>query len=253
MTEPQPASHGARLVGCAGWAIPKASAGAFPEHGSHLERFAAVFPATEINSSFYRPHRPQTWARWAASVPDGFRFSVKLPKAITHEARLREADALIGKFAQEAGELGAKLGCVLVQLPPKLDFEPDMAGDFFVRLQASFGCMIACEARHPGWFGDDATALLRERGITRVVADPAAGQPGPHVPTTSGMYIRLHGSPRVYYSTYSPEYLSDLGQRLAAHTAAGHDAWCIFDNTMSPTYADQALYLRDAIEQFGGR
>jgi uncharacterized protein YecE (DUF72 family) len=62
------------------------------------------------------------------------------------------------------------------------------------------------------------------------------------------MYVRLHGSPRVYYSPYSPEYLSELAQRLAAHTAAGREAWCIFDNTMSPTYVDQALYLRDAIE-----
>jgi uncharacterized protein YecE (DUF72 family) len=248
MTEPQPASHGARLIGCAGWAIPKASSGAFPETGSHLERFAAVFAAAEVNSSFYRPHRPQTWERWAGSVPDGFRFSVKLPKAITHEARLRGADALVEKFAQEVGGLGDKLGCVLVQLPPKLDFELDVARGFFVRLQEAFGGMIACEARHPGWFGDEASALLSERGITRVIADPAAGQPGPHVPTTSAMYVRLHGSPRVYYSPYSPEYLSELAQRLAAHTAAGHEAWCIFDNTMSPTYVDQALYLRDAIE-----
>jgi uncharacterized protein YecE (DUF72 family) len=252
MTEPQPASHGACLIGCAGWAIPKASANAFPDQGSHLERFAAVFPAAEVNSSFYRPHRPQTWARWSASVPEGFRFSVKLPKAITHEARLREADALIEKFAQEVGALGDKLGCVLVQLPPKLDFELAVARDFLGTLRRSFDGMIACEARHPGWFGADATALLRERGITRVIADPAAGQPGPHVPTSSAMYVRLHGSPRVYYSDYSHEYLTELAQKLAAHTAAGHDAWCIFDNTMSPTFVDQALYLRDAIGQFGG-
>jgi uncharacterized protein YecE (DUF72 family) len=249
MTQPQQASHGARLVGCAGWTIPKVSAAAFPEAGSHLQRFASVFSAVEVNSSFYRPHRQQTWARWAASVPDGFRFSVKLPKAITHEARLRGADALLEKFALEAGALGDKLGCVLVQLPPKLAFEADAAHEVFERLVALFDCTIACEARNPSWFADDATALLRERGVTRVIADPAAGQPGPHVPTGPAMYVRLHGSPRVYYSPYSTEYLSGLALQLAAHTAAGHDAWCIFDNTMSPTFVDQALFLRAEIER----
>ncbi|HWP34406.1 MAG TPA: DUF72 domain-containing protein, partial [Thermodesulfobacteriota bacterium] len=62
---------GAVLVGCAGWAIPRAAAGAFPGPGSHLERYARVLPAVEINSSFYRSHRPRTYARWAASVPAG--------------------------------------------------------------------------------------------------------------------------------------------------------------------------------------
>src|SRR5690349_12428290 len=67
-------------VGCAGWSLPKEHADRFPAEGSHLERYAACFPAVEINSSFYKPHRPTTYARWAASVPPDFRFSVKVPK-----------------------------------------------------------------------------------------------------------------------------------------------------------------------------
>src|SRR5438067_13512782 len=112
MSDTKPTKAGARLVGCAGWGIHKDVAGRFPAEGSHLERYAAVFPAVEINSSFYRPHQPQTYARWAASVPDTFRFSVKLPKAITHEAKLMEADDLLDRFVREAGELGPKIGCV---------------------------------------------------------------------------------------------------------------------------------------------
>src|SRR5438067_5165479 len=119
MSDTKPTKAGARLVGCAGWGIHKDVAGRFPPEGSQLERYAAVFPAVEINSSFYRPHQPATYARWAASVPPGFRFSVELPKAISHEARLRDADALLDRFAFEVNHLGAKLGCVLVQLPPK--------------------------------------------------------------------------------------------------------------------------------------
>ncbi|MFL6675375.1 MAG: DUF72 domain-containing protein [Massilia sp.] len=247
MTDPHAHASGARLIGCAGWTIPKEAVPAFPEAGSHLERYASVFPVVEINSSFHRPHRVQTYARWAASVPGGFRFSVKLPKTITHEARLVDVDALLEQFALEAGTLGDKLGCVLVQLPPKLAFDPAVAAAFFRRLQAAFGCTVACEARHPSWFAHEATALLRERGITRVIADPPAGQDGPHVPTTDTVYMRLHGAPRVYYSSYPAGWLEQLASEIAAHSAAGRDAWCIFDNTASGAAVPNALDVLQAL------
>src|SRR5256885_13730988 len=75
-------------VGCAGWSVRADHASHFPAEGSHLQRYAGRFAAVEINTSFYRPHRPATYARWAASVPSDFRFSVKVPKEITHKRRL---------------------------------------------------------------------------------------------------------------------------------------------------------------------
>jgi len=232
---------GARLIGCAGWSLHKDAAAAFPEEGSHLERYAQVFPAVEINSSFYRPHKPETYARWAASVPEAFRFSVKLPRAITHEARLRDADALLDRFAAETGALGHKLGCVLVQLPPRGVYDEEAARDFMPRLRQRFAGMLALEARHPTWFGEAATALLGEYGITRVIADPPAGQPGPHVPTTSATYIRLHGTPKIYYSSYPPEFLAEVERRIEAYRAHGGDVWCIFDNTAAFAAVPNAL------------
>ncbi|MGZ8413013.1 MAG: DUF72 domain-containing protein, partial [Gemmatirosa sp.] len=101
-------------IGTAGWSLPKAEQHAFPGEGTHLERYAARFPAVEINSSFYRPHRPATYARWAASVPADFRFAVKVPRTITHERRLRDVDDLLDAFLGEARGLGASLGCLLV-------------------------------------------------------------------------------------------------------------------------------------------
>jgi uncharacterized protein YecE (DUF72 family) len=246
MNETETTSPGSRLIGCAGWSIPKEAAPRLPGAGSHLERYAAMFPVTEINSSFYKPHRPQTYARWAASVPDHFRFSVKLPRAVTHDARLTDVEALLDRFAHEAGTLGDKLGCVLVQLPPKLVFVEAVASDFFASLRQRFGCMLALEARNPSWFGEQATSLLRERSITRVIADPAAGQPGAHAPTTADIYVRLHGSPRVYYSSYSPEYLEALERDLTVHTGAGRTVWCIFDNTASGAATSNALDLLHA-------
>ena len=239
-----PESHGAALVGCAGWTIPKQSARHFPAEGSHLERFASVFGAAEINSSFYRPHQASTYARWAASTPAAFRFSVKLPKALSHEARLAEPDAVLDRFAGEAGALGDKLGYVLVQLPPKLGLDLAVAERFFTALRQRFGCMLACEARHPDWFSAQATALLTAHGITRVIADPPKGQDGPHQPTSNAIYLRLHGSPRVYYSDYDEAFLQALGEAMRSHVEAGRQVWCIFDNTLSPTFVDQALRVQ---------
>jgi len=239
-----PPHAGALLTGCAGWTIPREAAGAFPAEGSHLERYAAVFDAVEINSSFYRPHQPKTYARWAESVPERFRFSVKLPQTMTHDARLSGIDALLTQFAQEVEPLGAKLGCILVQLPPKLGFDAATADDFFTRLSGTFGCTVACEARHPEWFAEDATALLTRRGITRVIADPAKGQDGPHVPTTDTIYARLHGSPRVYYSSYDNAYLAQLADDMATHARHGRTVWCIFDNTASGAAVPNALAVQ---------
>ena len=234
-----------RRVGCAGWSIASQAAALFPDTGSHLERYARVFNTVEINSSFYRPHRPQTYARWATSVPAAFRFSVKLPRSITHDQRLLGVDALLARFAAEAGALGDKLGCILIQLPPSLGFDPAVAAPFAesirTRLAEPFGCSLALEARNAGWFDEAATELLQRRGIIRVIADPPVGQPGAHVPTTADIYLRMHGSPRRYYSTYSADYLAQLDADMSAHAQAGRAVWCIFDNTLSPTYLQQAL------------
>jgi uncharacterized protein YecE (DUF72 family) len=229
-------------LGCAGWSISREAAPSFTGSGSHLERYAAVFNAVEINSSFYRPHQPQTYARWADSVPADFRFAVKLPRSITHERRLKDIDAPLAQFATEAGTLGDKLGCVLVQLPPSLALDAATADDFLHRLRGHFNGMLACEARHASWFSDDASALLQRHRITRVIADPPAGKPGPYVPTTDDGYVRLHGSPRIYYSSYDEAYLSSVAKWLAER-----DAWCIFDNTASGAAIGNALQLRSAL------
>ncbi|MGV7207142.1 DUF72 domain-containing protein [Oxalobacteraceae bacterium A2-2] len=230
-------------IGCAGWGLNRESAARFPGEGTHLQRYARVLNAAEINSSFYRPHQPQTYQRWADSVPDDFRFSVKLPRAITHDARLAGTDALLERFAADTAGLGHKLGCVLVQLPPSLVLDAAVADAFFDGLQRHFGCMLACEARHASWFDDTATGLLRQHGITRVIADPPA-VPGRPPETTPALYARLHGSPRIYYSSYADDYLRLVADRLAE---AEGDAWCIFDNTASGAALSNALFLNDIV------
>lgn len=232
-------------IGTAGWAIPAAVRAAFPAEGSALERYAARFAAVEINSSFHRPHRRATWERWAAAVPPGFAFAVKLPRAITHTARLAGADDLLAAFADQALGLGDKLAVILVQLPPSFALDAGVAARFFEQLARIFpNAGIACEPRNAAWFTTEADALLAALRVARVAADPAtlpiARQPG----GWPGLrYRRLHGSPVIYRSAYDPPALAALAADMAATPRAAPD-WCMFDNTASGAAASDALALQ---------
>ena len=232
-------------IGCAGWSIASGDRHRFPPAGSHLERYAAVFTAVEVNSSFYRPHKPATWQRWAASVPDDFRFAAKLPRTITHHRRLIGALPLLDTFLGEVGALGDKLGVLLMQLPPSLAFDARSVATFLRAFRARHGGDVCVEPRHASWFDEPANALLRRHRIARVAADPAlnaaAALPGGDL---SLRYTRWHGSPRMYYSDYDDARLEALMQRLAAERSAGANVWCIFDNTAAGHAVPNALTLQ---------
>jgi uncharacterized protein YecE (DUF72 family) len=199
--------------------------------GSHLERYAARFNAVEINSSFYRPHRRTTYVRWAGSVGDDFRFSVKLPKTISHARPGEHEQADIERFAGEVAGLGEKLGVVLVQLPPSCVFHRHEMETLFASLTANLPCPLACEPRHASWFVPSVDALLADLHIARVAADPPLAD-GAEAPGgwPSLHYHRLHGAPRIYYSRYEPQAI-DLLRAKVANEAHEADVWCIFDNT----------------------
>jgi uncharacterized protein YecE (DUF72 family) len=234
-------------VGCAGWSLPSEHAGQFPAEGTHLTRYASRFAAVELNSSFYRPHRTSTYARWAASVPEGFLFSVKVPKLVTHERRLVEVGSLLDDFLAEVTHLGEKLGPILVQLPPSLAFTAEIAEDFFATLRERFDGDVALEPRHASWFDPVAGRIMAAKRIARVAADPAvvpeAAEPG----GWDGLvYYRLHGSPKIYYSEYPWAYLDRLA-KLLADAARPAEAWCIFDNTAAGAATVNALNVMGRI------
>lgn len=231
------------LIGCAGWSIPNAAREHFPPEGSHLQRYAATFPAVEINTSFYRPHRPDTYARWRDSVPDAFRFSVKVPKAITHELRLRHADDHLAQFLSEAGNLREKLGCLLVQLPPSLKYDPAVAAPFFNQLRSRIPVPVVCEPRHATWFTEDASRMLAQADIARVIADPQVVEEAAPAMLENVVYIRLHGSPVIYRSAYPDDALNRMAQEIERQAAAGRQVWCIFDNTADGAAIPNALSL----------
>ncbi len=231
-------------IGCAGWGLSSSTAAAFPSAGSHLERYAQVFSAVEINSSFYRSHRPATYARWYDSVPEDFRFSVKIPRTISHELRLRETDALLVQFLAEAGQLHEKLACLLLQLPPSFKFDAAVVEQFFKYFRQQTDVATVSEPRHATWFSAEAGDMLRHYQIAGVHADPMPVAKVKVSGWDQTIYIRLHGSPITYRSAYDDTFLVAKAKEIKRATASAEAVWCIFDNTADGAAVPNALSLQ---------
>lgn len=235
-------------IGCAGWSLGRDYWPEFQAHGTHLQRYASRLAAVEINSSFYRPHRPSTYARWSASVHDPFRFSVKVPKSITHEHRLQGCSVLLDTFLAECAALGDRLGCLLIQLPPSLQFDARSAGDFFDSLRARYSGYVVLEPRHQSW--TQAQSLLVDQQIAQAAVDPGrisnddapSGWPG-------FRYWRLHGSPKIYYSAYETDWLERLARKIEATKDDQVPTWCIFDNTAQGAALGNALFMQRLLKE----
>lgn len=227
------------MIGTAGWSVLR-TAPEFPQEGSALERCAAVFSAVEVNRSFYRRHRLATRKRWHDAVPDDFRFSVKLPQIITHNRRPSQPEAELGIFFEDVAPLGATLGAVLIQLPPKLEFDMASAQAFLAAFRAASAVPAYIEPRHLTGAEPAVSELLTAYAIGRVYADPQEQ----HLQALAAnplCYLRLHGSPKVYCSAHSK---AELERYAGLLLAAATPAWCIFDNTASGAAIGDALWLR---------
>eukprot|EP00913_Durusdinium_trenchii_P031535 g29527.t1 len=219
------------IVATAAWSIPRPVAELFPREGSGLARYAAVFKGVEINSTFYRRHKPSTFARWADAVPEDFRFSVKIPKEISHDRAMKDIRPALSVFLEDIAPLGERRGPLLCQLPPSLAFDPAVMEEAFGTLRALDAGPVVIEPRHPSWAAREALGLLEEFSIDRVLADPAPVWPLESFRSPS-RYVRLHGKPKIYYSSYTAEDIRLFGGSVAA------DGWCVFDNTASGAGTD---------------
>jgi uncharacterized protein YecE (DUF72 family) len=238
---------GKLYTGTAGWANPPTERTRRTSANSHLQHYAAHFNAVEINSSFYRSHARKTYERWSASTPAGFRFSVKVPRSITHESGLKHCRRELHQFLQETTGLGKKLRVILVQTPASLAFDRAIATRFVKSLTEASTAQIALEPRHPSWFEPRAQATLSDLNVSRVAADPARCEGAGEPPDTASLiYYRLHGSPRMYYSAYTREYLANLSNQIQTLRKSSKEVWCLFDNTARHASWGNALSLAES-------
>ena len=178
-------------------------------------------------------------------MPEDFVFAVKLPKAITHEARLIDIAAPLDRFLEEIEGLGAKRGPILIQLAPSLVFDSLIAADFFALVRNRTTGALVCEPRHQSWFTPEGEDLLASYQVARVAADPppvaSAGAPG----GWPGLqYTRLHGSPQPYRSSYDVAAIEFYAARARD---ADIESWTMFDNTMTGAATLNALDMRGQV------
>ncbi|HMC97868.1 MAG TPA: DUF72 domain-containing protein [Flavobacteriales bacterium] len=235
-------------IGTAGWQLPKGLQDKVPNKSSQLERYATRFNAVEVNSTFYRLPRLSTVERWAASVPHDFRFALKLPRRITHELQLRNISEPLATFLDVVAAFGPRMGPVLVQLPPKLEFNEDIE-DLLMRLCENALGTVVIEPRHSSWFTRDVEALMNRLRIARVAADPPrAADDGIPAGHPAMAYIRLHGTPRIYWSAYEEDALRSWAGVARAAMHRSDEVWMIFDNTAAGAAALNALDMQRLME-----
>lgn len=234
-------------------------------------RFASrAVNSIEINGSFYALQTPERYAGWAADTPDGFVFSVKAPRYITHVKRLREVQQPLANFmASGLFRLGEKLGPVLWQFPPSFKFDPALFADFLQALpqdsdaardlarhsdarmhQAGYldipkgrHLRHAVEIRNDSFRDEAFIALLRTHKVALVVADTAQKWPYAEDLTSDFVYMRLHGDKQLYASGYSNAALNAWQRRIEAWTQGGQPEDARLISTMAPAKrASRDLY-----------
>ncbi len=179
------------LTGTSGYSYKEWLGHFYPEKlpaSEMLRYYARHFPTVEINNTFYRMPASAMLAQWSAQVPEQFTFTLKAPRRITHEQRLRESESSVTAFFERAMVLGPKLGALLFQLPPFL--KKDLP-----RLQAFLDLLpsdtrIAFEFRNESWQDDEVYEALRRRGAMLCVTDTDEGDT-PFVVTSDWGYVRL--------------------------------------------------------------
>ncbi|HEX8322337.1 MAG TPA: DUF72 domain-containing protein, partial [Tepidisphaeraceae bacterium] len=177
----------------------------------YLAFYARQFDTVELDTTFHAVPPPERVAGWANAVPDDFRFTAKVPKAITHEPGLDEKSEAFVDFARCLKPLGDKLGRVLLQFPPTTGVEIARPLN---RLLDDVGHLLplAVEIRHPSWFTGQALPALHERGVT-VVANDYLDRAQPLLGPSGCVYVRLIGEHDRFPTKDQERY--DVQDRLA--------------------------------------
>jgi uncharacterized protein YecE (DUF72 family) len=238
-------------IGIAGWNLPKNIESHFPKSGSHIERYSSVFNCVEINSSFYRDHKKETYVKWATMVPNDFRFSVKLSRYFTQKIRLKETGKNLKEILNGVFGLKEKLGILLVQLPPSLEFDFKIANKFMSDLKKlTQNVDVVWEPRHKSWGSEQAIETLAKYGMSKVLADPepCVLKKSLRVSVEDPRYLRLHGSPEIYKTLYKKSTVKRIASSILNPISPAKDSWCIFDNTAYGRAHINALHLRSEIK-----
>jgi len=212
-----------------------------------LSYYARTFPTVELNVTFYRLPRRSTFAGWYEQTPPDFTFAIKGSRLITHLKRLADVEEDTRRFFAHAGELKEKLGAVLWQFPPSFRLDLSRLESFCTVLESVAGATRhAFEFRHQSWFTPELYEFLRQRNLALCVAD-APRWPSCEEVTADFVYVRFHGSHRLYSSCYSTEELRTWVEKITRWRAGGRDVFAYFNNDAQGFALQNARDLTDLL------
>jgi uncharacterized protein YecE (DUF72 family) len=269
-------------IGISGWTYAPWRGVFYPPklpHRLELEYASERLDSIEINGSFYSLQRPTSYRTWAEHTPEGFVFAVKGGRYITHILRLKNARTAVANFfASGVLALGPKLGPLLWQLPPTLQFEQESVDAFFGMLPRTMReaaalageatldedrthtavaedlpLRHAVEVRHASFATPSFSALARAHGVAIVLADTAGRYPVIREPTADFGYVRLHGDVELYTSGYTDESLDRWAAELSGWLERGADVYAYFDNDVKVRAPYDAMGLRDRLAAWAPR
>lgn len=205
-------------IGCSGWSYRDWRGVLYPEGvpaRRWLEHYATVFDTVELNATFYRLPEARTARGWAEQVPDGFLFSVKASRYLTHMKRLRDLESGLQRFWERIEPLreAGRLGPVLWQLPGDFERDDETLARALAALPEAHHCF---ELRHASWFAPDVRELLSEHGASLAIGDDAREDPPRPSPAGPVAYLRLHYGARGREGNYSDRELAIWRRRIAA-------------------------------------
>jgi len=227
-------------IGTSGYSYKQWKGVFYPEDLANedmLRYYAERLDTVEINSTFYRFATVRQLESWSAEVGDDFTFTLKAPRRITHNLRLRDAAELAGDFCRNAASLGDKLGVVLFQLPPNLKKDTQRLETFLDALAPQV--RIVFELRHASWFDSEVFECLRKRGVALCINDDGKVE-GPSESTAPFGYFRMRRD------AYDAAALEESAARIRAASAGWNQAFVYFKHEdQGPAYA---LRLRELLD-----
>lgn len=236
-------------IGTSGWHYDHWKSTFYPQDlpdGAYLEYYADRFVTAEINNSFYRLPEKKTLARWRDTVPEGFVFSVKASRYLTHMKKLKDPQEPLERLLDRVSVLGAKLGPILFQLPPRWRSNLERLEGFLEILPENH--RYAFEFRDTSWFDDKTYGLLTERGASLCVYD-LDGRISPKKVTADYAYVRLHGPDGPYRGRYGAERLAGWAGAFSAWLKEGLEIYCYFDNDEAGYAAQDATTLQQMMTE----
>lgn len=210
-----------------------------------LEYYAGHFLTAEINNTFYKLPKKETFAVWRDNTPREFVFSVKAGRYITHMKKLKDPDSSVPRFLETIHVLGEKLGPILFQLPPRWGLDGERFEGFLRYLPRSYRYVF--EFRDPSWFDPRVYEMMSEHGAAFCIYE-LAGKVSPKQVTGDFVYLRLHGPEGAYEGQYDQSVLSNWAEAFLAWAAQGKEIFCYFDNDQAGYAAQDGLRLKRLIQ-----